>query len=251
MLCLRGGRVPKYGERGAPRPQRFARSRLRSCHDQDQVGAFADRSGRRVADSRNQAAGPGPAGEPLRRLDGQSRAERGAVARYPRQACDLGRVLTPLQERASGKRRRRCAQPHDQEPRPEVHAAAAADLGAGEQHHADVSLRRGRATLPPAPVAEGADGKGVGALELTVQRSSDTLAENRAAAAFAGCRTARPHVIATIFKTWKGAGRRLIVAEPNRPGFDAGVRTTASSVPFATLATFTKPVMTMPATIRP
>ena len=39
-----------------------------------------------------------------------------------------------------------------------------------------------------------------------------------------------------------------MVAEPNRPDSDAGVRTAASSIPFAALATFAKPIVTMPAT---
>jgi hypothetical protein len=39
-----------------------------------------------------------------------------------------------------------------------------------------------------------------------------------------------------------------VVAEPNRPDSDAGVRTAASSIPFAALATFAKPIVTMPAT---
>ena len=38
-----------------------------------------------------------------------------------------------------------------------------------------------------------------------------------------------------------------MVAEPNRPDSDAGVRTAASSIPFAALATFAKPIVTMPA----
>ena len=38
-----------------------------------------------------------------------------------------------------------------------------------------------------------------------------------------------------------------MVAVPDRTDSDAGVRTAASSIPFAALATFAKPIVTMPA----
>ena len=39
-----------------------------------------------------------------------------------------------------------------------------------------------------------------------------------------------------------------MVAVPDRTDSHAGVRTAASSIPFAALATFAKPIVTMPAT---
>ena len=54
-------------------------------------------------------------------------------------------------------------------------------------------------------------------------------------------------MIDTVFETWKEQDERSVIAEPNRSDSHAGVRTAASSIPFAALATFAKPIVTMPA----